>query len=101
MDSGAGVETTIEAQDAIGPGLTHHGHMQGVPCGEAVYRADECSGGADLGHAKGQNVVGNRVKALERSVNGIKPLNRRVAMKYLLVDLHIGDESFPVSHQLG
>ena len=56
---------------------------------------------ARISDMPGQNVVGNRVKALERSVNGIKPLNRRVAMKYLLVDLHIGDESFPVSHQLG
>ena len=72
--------------------------MQSVPCGEAVHRADEHSGGMYLSHAKGQNVVGDGIKALERGIDGIKTLNCGVPMEYLLIDFHVSDESFPVSH---
>ena len=95
IDSRAGVETTIEAQDAVDPGRAHHGHVKGVPCGEAVHRFHERFGGADLGHAEGQDVVDSRIETRKRGVDGAKLSNRCVAMKYLLVDLHVRRKRSP------
>ena len=99
IDSPAGVETTIEAQDAVDPGRAHHGHVKDVPCGEAVHRFHERFGGADLGHAEGQDVVDSRIATRKRGVDGVKLSNRCVAMKYLLVDLHVRRKTFSISHQ--
>ena len=37
-------------------------HMQRIPSREAAHRVQECSGGAYLCHAKGQNIVGYPVQ---------------------------------------
>ena len=57
VEAGAGVETVVEAQNAVNSGLTHHGYMQGIPCGEAIYRVEDCPGGANLGNTRAQDVV--------------------------------------------
>ena len=72
--------------------------MQGIPGGETVNQADKRSRSADFGHSKGQNVVGNRIQALERGVDGVRALYGGVSVEYFLIDLNVGDELLPIPH---
>ena len=70
--------------------------MKGVPRGDTIHRGDEVSSGTHVGHIEAQSFIDNGVQALERGVNGIGPLNRRIPMEYLLVDPNVGYESLPL-----
>ena len=94
------IETAIEAQNTSCPGCSHNCHVQSVPCRESTYGADQLSGNSNFCHAKGQDVIYNRIKTLEGGIDSVQPLDGRISVEDLLVHLNVGDEMFAVSYQL-
>ena len=97
---GTCIETAIEAQNASCSGCSHNCHVQSVPRRESTYGADQLSRNSNFCHAKGQDVIHNRIKTLEGGIDSVKPLDGRVSVEDLLVHLNVGDEMFSVSYQL-
>lgn len=75
--------------------------MQGVSGGKAVDRSDQCPGCSYFSHSVSEYIVDDSVQALEGRGYSFNTLYQRVSVKYLLVDLHIGDQAFACAYQLG
>lgn len=69
----------------------HDSHVDRI-AGRQPPVAEEPPGSLDIGEVDWQHRVGDPEQDLERRLDGLAPVDRHVAVEYLLEDLRIGDE---------
>ena len=74
--------------------------MQGISGRKAVDRSYQCLGCPDFIHSVSEYFINYSIQAIEGRIYSFKTPYRRVPMKYLLVDLHVCNESLAHPRQL-
>jgi hypothetical protein len=93
-DAGPLVKALVEAQDTVYAMALHDSHMKGIARGQGAGTREHGFGSLHIRRFYGVDLVNDTDDGIERWLDGVAPVDRRVAVEYLLQHLGVRYEPF-------